>query len=91
MLGESAVGAGVRRLEAMTAEGARRHAAEESRRLAQVAALLKVPVADAPERLAALIEDRRRLERELTEARRKPPWAGAAPARTRCATSAASS
>ncbi|WP_298956951.1 alanine--tRNA ligase [uncultured Methylobacterium sp.] len=76
VLGESAVGAGVRRIEAMTAEGARRHAAEESRRLAQVAALLKVPAADAPERLAALIEDRRRLERELTEARRKLAMGG---------------
>ncbi|MEH3145626.1 MAG: alanine--tRNA ligase [Methylobacterium frigidaeris] len=76
VLGESAVGAGVRRIEATTADAARRHAAEESRRLAQVAALLKVPAADAPERLAALIEDRRRLERELTDARRKLAMGG---------------
>ncbi|MGY2049827.1 alanine--tRNA ligase [Methylobacterium sp. JK268] len=76
VVGESAVASGVRRIEAMTGDAARRHLAEESRRLAAVAGLLKVPPAEAPERLAALIEDRRRLERELTEARRKLAMGG---------------
>ncbi|WP_407521220.1 alanine--tRNA ligase [Methylobacterium oryzisoli] len=76
VLGEGAVASGVRRIEAMTGDAARRHLAEESRRLAAVAGLLKVPPAEAPERLAALIEDRRRLERELAEARRKLAMGG---------------
>jgi alanyl-tRNA synthetase len=68
---EAAVGAGVRRLEAMTGDAARRHLVQESRRLREMADLLKIPVEEAPERLAALIEERRRLERDLAEARRK--------------------
>jgi len=71
VLGDSAVGAGVRRIEAMTATAARQHRAQESRTLAQLAGLLKAPVADVPDRLAGLIEDRRRLERELTDVRKK--------------------
>ncbi|GLS43505.1 alanine--tRNA ligase [Methylobacterium brachythecii] len=78
VLGESAVGAGVRRIEAMTGHGARRHHAEESRTLGHLAGLLKAPVADVPERLSALIEDRRRLERELTDTRKKLAMSGGA-------------
>jgi alanyl-tRNA synthetase len=76
VVGESAVAAGVRRLEAMTGDAARRHLARESRRLREVAALLKTSVEDTPERLAALIEDRRKLERELSDARRKLAMGG---------------
>ncbi|MBX9932350.1 MAG: alanine--tRNA ligase [Methylobacterium sp.] len=76
VVGESAVGAGVRRIEAMTADAARRHRAQESRTLSQIAGLLKAPVSDAPERLANLIEERRRLERELTDARKKLAMGG---------------
>ena len=78
IVGESAVAAGVRRIEAMTAGAARRHRAEESRTLGALAGLLKAPVAEAPERLAGLIEDRRRLERELSDARRKLAMGGGA-------------
>jgi alanyl-tRNA synthetase len=70
VLSEGAVAAGVRRIEALTGETARRHLAAESRTLREVAGILKAPVADAPERLAALVEERRRLERELGEVRR---------------------
>ncbi|MGF3024004.1 alanine--tRNA ligase [Methylobacterium aquaticum] len=76
ILGDSAVGAGVRRIEAMTGDAARRHLAGESRQLAALAGLLKVPVAEAPERLAALLDERRRMERELSEARRKLAMGG---------------
>ncbi|GJE18945.1 alanine--tRNA ligase [Methylobacterium marchantiae] len=76
VLGESAVGAGVRRIEALTAGFARRHRAEESRTLGQIAGLLKAQSADVPERLAALIEDRRRLERELSEVKKKLAMGG---------------
>ena len=76
IVAESAVAAGVRRLEAKTAEGARVHLNEEARRLRDIASLLKAPADDAAERLGALIEDRRKLERELTEARRKLAMGG---------------
>ena len=78
VLGDSAVGAGVRRIEAMTGTAARRHRAEESRTLAALAGLLRAPVADVPERLATLIEERRRLERELTEVRKRLAMGGTA-------------
>ena len=60
----------------MTGDAARRHLAAESRKLHEIAGLLKTPVEEAPERLAALIEDKRRLERELAEARRKLAMGG---------------
>ena len=76
VVSEGAVAAGVRRLEAMTGDAARRHLAAESRKLHEIAGLLKTPVEEAPERLSALIEDKRRLERELAEARRKLAMGG---------------
>src|SRR5918997_3628172 len=62
----------------MTGDAARRHLAAESRRLHALAGLLKTPVEEAEDRLAALIEDRRRLERDLAEARRKLAMGGGA-------------
>jgi alanyl-tRNA synthetase len=76
LVGETGVAAGVRRLEAVAGEVARRHLRAESVALDKMASLLKVPVAEAPERLAALLEERRRLERDLTEARRKLAMGG---------------
>ncbi|HEX2135477.1 MAG TPA: alanine--tRNA ligase, partial [Microvirga sp.] len=76
VISEAAVAAGVRRLEAMTGHAARRHLAEESRRLQALAGLLKTPVDEAPDRLAALLDEKRRLERELQEARRKLAMGG---------------
>ena len=70
ILSESGVAAGVRRIEALTGEAARRQFVADARALRDLAGQMKVPVPEAPERLAALIEDRRRLERELAEARR---------------------
>jgi alanyl-tRNA synthetase len=76
VVSEGAVAAGVRRLEAMTGDAARRHLTGESRRLHELAGLLKTPVEDATDRLSALIEDKRKLERELQEARRKLAMGG---------------
>jgi len=76
VVGESAVAAGVRRLEAMTGNGARLRLNEESRLLDGLASLLKVPASEAGNRLAALIEERRKLERDLTEARKKLAMGG---------------
>ncbi|MBM1170693.1 alanine--tRNA ligase [Microvirga arabica] len=77
IVGESAVAAGVRRLEAMTGDAARRYLAEESRKLREVANILKTPVDEVSARLSALLEERRKLERELAEARRKLAMGGA--------------
>ena len=77
IVGESAVGAGVRRIEAMTADAARRHRADEARTLAGLAGQLKAPVAEVADRLATLLDERRRLERELTDARKKLAMGGA--------------
>jgi alanyl-tRNA synthetase len=76
IIDEGAVAAGVRRLEAMTGDAARRHLAEESRKLHAIAGLLKTPVGQATDRLASLLEERRRLERDLAEARRKLAMGG---------------
>src|SRR5919112_992059 len=76
IVSEGAVAAGVRRLEAMTGDAARRHLAQESRKLKEIAGLLKTPVDETASRLAALLEDKRKLERELQEARRKLAMGG---------------
>jgi alanyl-tRNA synthetase len=76
IVGESAVSSGVRRIEAKTARAAREHLNSESSRLQAVANLLKAPTEIVPDRLSALIEDRRRLERELADARKKLAMAG---------------
>jgi alanyl-tRNA synthetase len=75
--GESAVAAGVRRLEAKTADAARHHLNEEAQRLREVASLIKASGEEAPVRLAALLDERKRLERELADARRKLAMGGA--------------
>lgn len=71
IISESAVAAGVRRVEAKTATEARRHLTAQAQRLHEVTALLRAPEEDAAKRLANLIEESRKLERELSEARRK--------------------
>ncbi len=76
IVSESAVASGVRRIEAKTGDGARRHLNEESRRLREIASLVRAPAEEAAHRLSALIDERKRLERELTEARRKLAMGG---------------
>ena len=71
IVSESAVGAGVRRVEAKTARGARLHLNEEAKRVRELAALLKAPAEEASARLSSLVEERRRIERELADARKK--------------------
>ena len=70
LVSEGAVAAGVRRIEALTGEAARRHLDEQDRRLKAVAAALKVSPADVVARVEAIVEERR-LEKELAEARKK--------------------
>ncbi|EXL09073.1 alanine--tRNA ligase [Aquamicrobium defluvii] len=71
IVSDSPVAAGVRRIEALTGEAARRYLDEQERRLKSAAAVLKVSPSDVPARVEALVEERRKLERELAEARRK--------------------
>jgi alanyl-tRNA synthetase len=68
--GESAVASGVRRIEALTGRQAR-HAANAAIEIAkQSAAELRTTVDDMPARIAALMEERKKLERDLSEARK---------------------
>ncbi|RWL89275.1 MAG: alanine--tRNA ligase [Mesorhizobium sp.] len=71
ILSDSAVAAGVRRIEALTGEAARRHLDEQDKRLKAAAATLKISPADVPSRVETLLEERKKLEKELTEARKK--------------------
>ncbi len=77
IVAESAVASGVRRLEAKTGAGARRHLNSQAQRLREVASLLKTAVDEAPQRLANLLDERRKLDRELSGARKKIALGGA--------------
>ena len=76
IVGESPVAAGVRRIEAKTRDDARKRLSADSHILAHLAALLRAPPEGAAERLELLIEDKRKLERELADARRKLAMGG---------------
>ena len=75
--GESAVGSGIRRIEARTGHAARRGLNADGGRLRDLAQILKASPELAAERLTALVEDRRRLERELADARKTIALGGA--------------
>ena len=68
---EGAVAAGVRRIEALTGEAARLYLDEQDRRLKAAASALKVAPTDVPARVEALLEERKKLERELSDTRKK--------------------
>jgi len=71
IINEGAVAAGVRRIEALTGEAARAYFAEQEETLRAAADALKAQPKEVPQRLAALLEERRKLERELSELRRQ--------------------
>ena len=77
LVSEAAVAAGVRRIEALTGAAARRHLAEQDRRVREIAAQAEGAAGRGVlARLDALIEERRRLERELAEAKKKLAMGG---------------
>jgi alanyl-tRNA synthetase len=76
IVAEGAVSAGVRRIEALTGMAARRHLNAERERLRGIAASLKVGVDDAPQRVVQIAEERRKLERDLAETRRRLAMGG---------------
>ncbi len=79
LVGEGAVSAGVRRIEAVTGQAALALIAESERRIEEVAGLLKSSPADVPGRVAILVEDRKRLEKQVSELQRKLATGSGAP------------
>jgi alanyl-tRNA synthetase len=76
--GEGAVASGVRRIEALTGRHARQHA-NDTIALAKLAATeLRTTLDDMPARVAALMEERKKLERDLSDARKKLAMGGGA-------------
>jgi alanyl-tRNA synthetase len=78
MLGDSAVAAGVRRIEALTGTVARKSARHLGELAKTAAAELRVSLEDMPSRLGQVLDDRRRLERDLAEAKKKLAMGGGA-------------
>jgi alanyl-tRNA synthetase len=70
IVSESAVSSGVRRIEALTGEAARQWLTDREAKLRQVAATLKSSPDEVPARIAALVDERKRLERELADAKK---------------------
>jgi alanyl-tRNA synthetase len=76
VVGESAVASGVRRVEALTGRSARANANHLAALAKATASELRVPIDEAPARVAALLDERKRLERELSEAKKKLAMGG---------------
>ena len=70
IVSESAVSSGVRRIEALTGEAARQWLVGREETLKSVASILKSSPEEAETRVAALVEDRKRLEKELADAKK---------------------
>jgi alanyl-tRNA synthetase len=75
-LTDSGVAAGVRRLEALTGKLARKSADKQIQVAKAAAAELKTPLEELPVRLASLLDERKKLERELGEAKKKLAMGG---------------
>jgi alanyl-tRNA synthetase len=76
IVSETALAAGVRRIEALTGPGAEAFAAEQADRLNEAARVLKAAPGEVPDRVGQLLEERKALERELAELRRKVALGG---------------
>jgi len=78
IVSESAVAAGVRRIEALTSEHARRYLAGQAEIAREAAGAIRTPIGELSVRVAQLAEERRKLERELAEVRKQLALAGPA-------------
>ncbi|MDP1966321.1 MAG: DHHA1 domain-containing protein, partial [Reyranella sp.] len=76
IVGEGAVSSGVRRIEALAGAAAEAYVRHQADLLAEAAATLKTRPEDLPARLATLVEGQRRIERELSDARKALALAG---------------
>ncbi len=75
---ESAVAAGIRRIDALTGEAAYRHVNEEESLLREAAGALKVKPDELPDRIVALVSERRRLEQDISKLRQQLATGGGA-------------
>jgi alanyl-tRNA synthetase len=75
---EQGVAAGVRRIEALTGEAARRYLLDQAAVSKGLADQFKVPVSEVPARIATLEAQRRQLEKELGDAKRQLAMGGGA-------------
>ncbi len=78
VVGESASAAGVRRIEALAGPAARAYLEEQDRRVQAAAAALKAPASEIVTRIETLMDERRKLERELAEAKKQLAMGGGA-------------
>jgi alanyl-tRNA synthetase len=78
IVAEGAVAAGIRRVEAVTGEAALKVIEERDRQLNEASSVLKARPAELAERIASLLEDRKKLEREVSDLRKKLATGGAA-------------
>ncbi|MEL6790136.1 MAG: alanine--tRNA ligase [Pseudomonadota bacterium] len=76
IVSEGAVSAGIRRVEALTGETARQYLEEQASLAQNAADVLKTPIADLPGRVAALAQERKKLEQQLSEAKKALAMAG---------------
>jgi alanyl-tRNA synthetase len=76
IIAEAAVAAGVRRIEALTGQGASDYAWDQENLARRAAAVLKSAPGDLVDRVGALMDERKRLDRELAEARKQLAMGG---------------
>ncbi len=76
IVNEGAVSAGVRRVEALTGEAARTYLAGQEEQVRRLATMLRVQPGDVVSRVEALVEERRKLEREAADLRKKLAMGG---------------
>ena len=77
-LGDSASSAGVRRIEALTGAAAFEYLSAQDQRLAEAALAMKAPAAEVPERVKALMDERKALQNEVATLRRELAMSGGA-------------
>jgi alanyl-tRNA synthetase len=80
VVGEAGVASGVRRIEALTANAARHELNRFRKDVRAIAAELKAPIGEVTARVGVLVEDRKKLERDLSEAKKKLAMGGGAAA-----------
>ncbi len=80
IVSESAVAAGVRRIEAVTGASAEALVFDTQSRLNEAAGILRAAPADVAERITSLLEDRRKLEATIADLRRQLATGGSAAA-----------
>jgi alanyl-tRNA synthetase len=80
IVGEAAVAAGVRRIEAVTGASAEAVVAETQARLNDAAGALRAAPAEVPDRIAALLEDRKKLQAQVADLQKKVATGGGAAA-----------